>query len=69
MWLPDGVWYNFFDNTTYQGNKTITVNADIYEFPLFAKGGILIPMHEYLDRMTSKSLDKLVLRYFLGAEG
>ncbi|BAX78840.1 glycoside hydrolase family 31 protein [Labilibaculum antarcticum] len=69
VWLPDGIWYNFFDNKKYEGNQTITASADIYEFPLFAKGGIPIPMQKYTDRMTSKSLDKLVIRCFPGVDG
>lgn len=39
--FPDGVWYIFFDNTKYEGYQTISASADIYEFPLFAKGGCL----------------------------
>jgi len=69
VWLPDGVWYNFFDNSKYEGNQTINTKSDINQFPLFAKGGIPIPMQDYNDRMTSTSLKKLVIRCFPGIEG
>lgn len=69
VWLPKGVWYNFFNHTKYEGDQTVTVGANIYEFPLFAKGGIPIPMQPYTDRMASTSLNKLIVRCFPGIDG
>ena len=69
VWLPEGAWYNFFNHTKYEGNQTITASADIYEFPLFAKGGMPIPMQSYTPRMASTELNKLVVRCFPGIDG
>ncbi len=69
IWLPEGVWYDFFDNTKYKGNKTVTVSSNIYEFPLFAKGGMPIPMQPYTERMSSTKLNELIIRCFPGVDG
>lgn len=69
VWLPEGVWYNFFNNTKYEGNQTFVASANIYEFPLFAKGGMPIPMQPYQERMASADLKELVIRCFPGVNG
>ncbi|MDY8135627.1 glycoside hydrolase family 31 protein [Aquimarina sp. 2201CG5-10] len=69
VWLPKGIWYNFFDNKKYVGDQTIITKSDIYEFPLFAKGGIPIPMQPYTPRMTSSQLDHLIVKCYPGING
>lgn len=69
VWLPDGIWYNFFDGKKYSGNQTITAESDIFEFPLFVKGGMPIPMQPYTARMASTPLNKLIIRCYPGIEG
>lgn len=67
VWFPPGEWFNFFTGEKYTGPSTQIVAADIDEFPLFARAGAPIPMQAFKERMTSTSLDPLVIRCFLGS--
>lgn len=43
-YIPDGVWYDFFNNMRYEGGKTLTLFRDMYEMPVLVKSGGIIPM-------------------------
>lgn len=69
VWLPAGDnWYHFCTNQLMHcGEQTVTAKLD--ETPLFAKGGIPIPMQPYKARMASAPLDTLIIKCFPGIEG
>jgi len=69
VWLPDGVWYNWFSGEQYTGGREILAAATIDEFPLFVRGGVPIPMQPYTDRMATARLDTLIVRCYPGANG
>jgi len=70
VWFPDGVWYNWFTNEKYlQSDALQTVMANIDEIPLFAKGGSIISMQAYTERMASAQLNNLFLRTYPGIDG
>ncbi len=43
-YIPEGVWYDFFNNRRYSGEKIITMFRDMYEMPVLVKSGGIIPM-------------------------
>lgn len=43
-WLPEGIWYDFFNGRRYKGNKSLKVYRNLYEYPVFVKAGGIIPM-------------------------
>jgi alpha-glucosidase (family GH31 glycosyl hydrolase) len=70
VWLPEGdSWYHFFQGTRYEGNQEIEVQSPLDEFPLFVKGGYLLPMQPYTPRMASTPLTELILRCYPGEAG
>lgn len=70
VWFPEGhTWYDYFNGTAYKGGTETTVSKDINEFPLFVKGGYLLPMQPYAQRPASVPLDKLILRAYPGQDG
>ncbi len=69
VWFPPGVWYNYFTGEKYAGSTNALVAADINEFPLYAKGGVPIPMQPYTPRMTTAPLTTLRLRCYPGPDG
>jgi alpha-glucosidase (family GH31 glycosyl hydrolase) len=70
VWFPaDSDWYNMTTSERYEGNTQALVTADIDEMPLFARGGVLVPMQPYRARMTTAPLSTLRLRVYPGAEG
>lgn len=44
VWLPPGIWTDFFDGTVYQGDKQIQLSRDLSRQPVLAKAGAIIPM-------------------------
>ena len=70
MWFPAGDrWFDFFDATEYKGGTEAVVKKDIYSFPLFVKGGWILPMQPYTMRPASTPLSNLVLRVYPGEDG
>lgn len=69
VWFPAGTWFNTFTGERYDGNSEALVAGDINEFPIFARGGVPIPMQPYLPRMAAVSPETLVVRTYPGAEG
>jgi alpha-glucosidase (family GH31 glycosyl hydrolase) len=70
IWFPKGNWYNLLTNEKYQASDNFqAVWADINEFPIYAKGGVPIPMQPYKQRMAMSKLDTLVVRVYPGIDG
>ncbi len=44
VWLPKGKWHDFFTGQVLEGGKSIEVNADYDEIPVYVKDGALIPL-------------------------
>ncbi|AZQ65001.1 DUF5110 domain-containing protein [Flammeovirga pectinis] len=68
VWLPEGVWYHFFNQEKFEGDQVITSSADINAFPLFIKGGLPIPMQDYTPRMTTSSIQNLRVKCYPGLQ-
>lgn len=49
VWFPEGVWYDFFNDTVYQGNCQLTVYREKEQMPVFAKAGAIVPMAAVVD--------------------
>jgi len=69
VWFPRGTWFNTFTGERYDGNSEALVAADINEFPLYARGGVPIPMQPYVERMATAPLKTLVVRCYPGENG
>lgn len=45
IYLPAGIWYDFFSGDTYEGGRILNdVAAPLWKLPLFVKAGAIIPM-------------------------
>ena len=70
VWFPGGSdWFNTFTGEKYRGGTDALCAADINELPIFARGGVPIPMQPYTNRMTSAKISMLRLRAFPGTSG
>lgn len=70
VWFPPGcAWYHLFTGEKFDGDQTRIVSADIDEFPLYARGGVPIPLQPYSDRPGTAPLNVLRMRCYPGAEG
>lgn len=69
VWFPPGEWYDWFSGQHFSGEQTQTVSAGINQFPLYAKGGVPIPLQPYSPRMTTAPLTNVVVRCYPGPDG
>lgn len=57
IYLPEGEWIDYFDETIYRGNQTINYHAPIDRVPILIKAGAIIPMapdnQHYVDEIKS----------------
>lgn len=67
VYLPNGLWYNFWTNEAVQGNQNINADAPIQTMPIFVKAGSIIPMAGEIQYAYEKS--DLTLRIYPGANG
>lgn len=44
--IPEGIWFDFFNGRKYTGNKRIKLYRNLYEYPVLVKAGGIIPMAE-----------------------
>ncbi|MBQ8834861.1 MAG: DUF5110 domain-containing protein [Oscillospiraceae bacterium] len=65
VYLPKGVWYDYYTGKRYSGGKYILADAPADRMPLFAKAGAIIPtakgMPQYVEEIT-----EIVLEVFPG---
>ena len=66
VYLPAGVWYDYFTGARYDGGQAVSTQNDLYSFPLFIKAGRPLPMQPYTNRMTTTPLTHLIVKIFAG---
>lgn len=70
VWFPEGeVWYDWFNGSCHEGGQTLDIPKKITEFPLFVRGGWLLPMQPYTPRPATEPVTTLVLRCYPGKDG
>ena len=67
VYLPDGVWYDFWTGERYEGGQAISVATPLDTIPLFARGGAIIPMGPAMQRTDERPMDDLTLMVYPGA--
>lgn len=57
IYLPEGEWLDYFNDTIYKGTQNINFHAPIDKVPIFIKAGAIIPMapdnQHYVDEIKS----------------
>lgn len=53
VYLPEGKWYNLYDNALQDGKKWIEQKASIEQIPVFTKAGSFIPVWQPASAITS----------------
>ena len=64
MKLPEGVWFDFWNDTKYQGNQTIEFPVDLNRLPVLVRAGEFIPMVNDMASTAHYSSEKLNLHYY-----
>jgi alpha-glucosidase len=66
VYLPAGVWYDFWDDRQYHGPAHIEVDAPLERLPLFVRGGSVVPLGPVLQHTGERAVDTLLLRVYPG---
>ncbi len=69
LWLPKGVWYDFFTGERFEGGRYIDVAVPLNKIPVFARAGSIIPVNESPVVNACETPKEITLLTFPGAEG
>src|SRR5882672_1582810 len=69
VYLPAGVWYDFWTNKNYSGGTMITVDAPLDTVPMFVRGGAIIPMWPAMNYVGEKKADPITFAIYPDAAG
>ncbi len=64
VYLPAGVWFDFWTGERYSGPATIRVHAPLDTLPLFVRGGAIVPMMQEARRIPQGRIDPLILEIY-----
>ncbi|WP_211244156.1 TIM-barrel domain-containing protein [Actinospica robiniae] len=69
VWLPEGIWFDFFTGRRYTGGRRLVLHRRLAQMPVFARAGAVIPLAA--DPMASADANPaaIVLRAFPGSSG
>lgn len=67
VYLPEGKWYDWWNNKIYDGKKYYTVVTPLDVLPIFVKAGAVIPMQPAMLYTGERKTDTLTLHVFPGS--
>jgi len=67
VWLPEGEWWDWSTGSYYKGNQTIRNRYAVYETPVFARAGSIIPMYPKVNNLQQEP-DRMILRLIPGGK-
>lgn len=68
-WIPEGVWFDFFNGMKYHGGRELTLYRELEDMPVLAKAGGIVPMAALACHMNGVENPKtLTVKIFSGAD-
>ncbi|MBA3647576.1 MAG: glycoside hydrolase family 31 protein [Chitinophagales bacterium] len=64
VYLPQGIWYNFWDFTVHQGGQSYEVQAPLDSMPIFIKAGSIIPEYPVMQYTGAEEIDEMLLNAY-----
>ncbi|MBU1936547.1 T9SS type A sorting domain-containing protein, partial [bacterium] len=64
VYLPSGVWIDFWNDAAFIGNRWITAEAPLETIPLYVKAGSFIPTRPHFETTRDYSTDTLIVHYY-----
>ena len=70
LYLPEGLWYDFYTDRPIKGEQEIWTDASLDQIPLFIRGGAVLPLAPIMQFTNEKAVEILELHayYKLGIE-
>jgi alpha-glucosidase len=69
VYLPEGLWYDFYSSESIEGGRSIVAAAPLDRIPLYVRAGSMIPLAEPAASTSAMDFSRLSLRAYAGAEG
>lgn len=69
VWLPNGLWIDFFTGVCYRGNTSMIMARPLHQMPVFAKQGAIIPLDADEARNAVDNPKAIDIYVFPGADG
>lgn len=64
VYLPEGDWYYYFNNTLYTGGNEITISTPLDQMPIFIKGGTVLPEYPVMQYTGEKKIEALKVHVY-----
>lgn len=69
-WLPEGLWFDFFTGTVYEGGRTMELYRPLSQIPVLAHAGAILPMTDQISaKEVQQNPERLEIRVYAGADG
>ncbi|MCD6385104.1 DUF4968 domain-containing protein [Candidatus Sumerlaeota bacterium] len=65
VYLPKGIWFNYWTGEEYQGAKTLYIQPPLEELPLYIRCNSIVPIGPDIDYIGQKPFDPLTLDIWL----
>jgi alpha-glucosidase len=69
VYLPKGVWYDYWTNKKYAGGTMIRAEAPLETVPMFVRGGAIIPLGPEMRYTGEKPLDPITFAIYPDEQG
>jgi alpha-glucosidase len=66
VYLPEGVWYDYWTGKRYDGKQYVVAQAPLEQLPLFVRAGAILPMGPEMQHTGAAPMETLTLRIFPG---
>lgn len=63
IWLPEGVWYDFFKGDKLEGGRVIERSYKLDEYPVFVKAGTILPLYKEARNLNNQDTEMEVLLF------
>jgi alpha-glucosidase len=64
VYLPRGIWYDYWTNKKFSGGQVITVDAPLETVPMFVRGGAIIPSGPPMNYVGEKTSDPITFNIY-----
>jgi alpha-glucosidase len=65
VYLPEGQWYYYFNDTVYEGKQLIKIATPLDEMPLFVKAGAVVPNYDKIQYVEQRDLsEEMILHVY-----
>lgn len=69
VYLPKGVWYDYWSKKRYEGGTMVNIDAPLETVPMFARGGAIIPKASPMNHVNEKPRDPITFEIYADEKG